>query len=91
MNPLILFLSRQLLQLALGAAFRRALPSVFKRLDSEIPLLLTHLAPPSKIKGTIASAISEATGHRATPPEIEAVIALYDPMKAAANLLKQRQ
>lgn len=89
MKTLLLALSRVLLQAALDAALRRALPRVFQRLDSEIPLLLTHLAPPSKVRGTIASAIGDALGRRATPPEIDAVIALYDPIKGAANRLSQ--
>lgn len=90
MRPLLLNLSRLLLKSALDAALRQALPRVFQRLDREIPLLLTHLAPPRKIQGTIASAISDVLGRQATSPEIEAVIALYDPVKGAANRLQQR-
>jgi len=90
MKPLLLRLSRLLLQLALDQAFKRALPGIFQRLDLELPLLLSNQAPPSRVKGLVASAVSDAVGHRATLPEIEAVIAMYDPIRAAAAQLTRR-
>lgn len=84
MKPLLLRLSRVLLHLALDESLKRALPMIYKRLDREIPLLLSNQAPPAAVKGLIASAVTDAVGHRASPPEIETVISLYDPIRAAA-------
>ena len=73
----------------MDAALRRALPRVFHRLDAEIPMLLTNRIPPAYVQGTIASAISDATGGKATVAQIQAVAALYDPVRNAAALLKR--
>ena len=85
MSSFLLGLSRALLQLALNAALKRALPTIFRRLDVEIPLMLTNNAPPAHVKGTIASAISDVLGRRADPTEISLVQALYDPVIAATK------
>lgn len=90
MKPLLLRLSRFLLQLALDESLKRALPAIYKRLDLELPLMLSNQAPPSRVKGLIASAVADAVGHRATLPEIETVISLYDPIRAAAAQLTRR-
>lgn len=83
MSSILLFLARALVNAAVTDAFRRALPLIYKRLDYEVPVLLTNNAPPSRVEGVIASAISDALGKRATPTQIETVITLYDPVKAA--------
>lgn len=88
MTRLLLFLSQRLLIWATDSALRNALPKVFSRLDFEVPQLLTHKAPPARIEGTIASAIGDALGSRATVEQINTVIALYDPVRAALRNLK---
>ena len=64
MNQLLLRLGKVLLRAALDESLRSALPFVYRRLDSEIPELLIHRAPPAKIEGIIASAIGDAMGKR---------------------------
>lgn len=90
MKSLILKIAKYLLKLALDETLRRGLPEIYKRIDAEIPLLLANSAPPVNVKGSIAGAISATLGKRATPGQVDAVIALYDPVKAASNLLQQR-
>jgi len=89
MKAFLIRLSKVLLRLALDEGLRRSLPEVYKRLDSEVPVLLLNKAPVSSIQGSIASAISDATGHRASATQIEAVIGLYDPVKAALKGTKR--
>jgi hypothetical protein len=88
MKSFLIRLAKALLKVALDEGLRHGLPTVYKQLDAEVPLLLSNNAPPSSVQGAIASAISNATGHRATPTQIEAVIGLYDPVKAAINRLR---
>lgn len=87
MKPLLIRLAKALFKLALDEGLRRALPLVYKRLDAELPVLLSHNVPAPQVKGAIASAIADAVGHRATPAQVEAVIGLYDPVKAALRRL----
>lgn len=89
MHSFFLLLSQRLLVFAMDAALRRALPGVFSRLDAELPMLLSNRVPPAVVKGTIASAISDALGKRATSSQVQAVVALYDPIRNAAALLKR--
>lgn len=83
MKHLIINLAKTLLRATLNKAVRQGLPAVFKRLDGELPLLQFNNAPPSKIRGIIGSAIADASGKRATSAQIEAIIGLYDPTRAA--------
>lgn len=83
MKPLLLRLSKVLLRFALDEGLRRSLPEIYKRLDAEVPVLLFNNAPSSSVQGSIASAIADATGQRASAAQVEAVISLYDPVKAA--------
>ena len=90
MNQLLLRLGKVLLRAALDESLRGALPFVYRRLDSEIPALLIHRAPPAKIEGIIASAIGDAMGKRPSRREIDTVITLYDPVKAALRNVKRQ-
>jgi hypothetical protein len=88
MKPFLIRLSKVLLRFALDEGLKRALPRVYKQLDAEVPVLMFNNAAPSQVQGAIASAISNATGRRASASQIEAVIGLYDPVKAALNRLR---
>jgi len=85
MKPFLIRLSKALLRLALDEGLRRSLPEIYKRLDSEVPTLLFNNAPSTSVQGSIASAIADATGQRASTAQIQAVIGLYDPVKAALS------
>lgn len=85
MKSLLIRLSKVLLRFALDEGLRRSLPEIYKRLDAEVPVLLFNNAPASSVQGSIASAIADATGHRASAAQVEAVISLYDPVKAAIS------
>jgi len=41
------------------------------------------------VESVVAQSIAQATGNRASVSQIEAVIGLYDPMKAALRNLKR--
>lgn len=88
MKPFLIRLAKALLKLALDEGLRSVLPRVYRQLDAEVPLLLYNNAAPDKVKGAVASAISNATGHRASSNQVEAVLGLYDPVKAALNRLR---
>lgn len=61
---------------------RKALPYVYERLDDEMPTLL-RTASPEVMTAEIASTIAQATGNPATARQIDQVVALYSPIKAA--------
>jgi hypothetical protein len=65
---------------------KRALPAVFERLDNDMPELLQK-ADPEVMTAEIAAAITEATGNGATARQIEQVVSLYSPIKAALRNL----
>lgn len=87
MKSFLVRLAKSLLKLALDEGLRQVLPRVYKQLDAEVPLLLYNNVAPDKVKGAVASAISNATGQRASATQIQAVLGLYDPVKAALNRL----
>ena len=89
MNAVLLRIGKALLRSALDQSLRSLLPFIFRRLDAEIPELLIHRAPPAKIEGIIASAIGDAIGRKPSRDQIETVITLYDPVKAALRNLKR--
>ncbi len=88
MKSFFVRLAKALLKFALDEGLRRSLPTVYKQLDAEVPVLLENNAPPSSVQAAIASAISDATGHRASPTQVDAIIGLYDPVKAALNRIR---
>jgi hypothetical protein len=82
-------LSRTLLKLAMDRALRRELPAIFKRLDLELPYMLSDKASPLQVQAAVTDAIEEKIGHIATPTQIGAVLGLYDPIKAALRNFKR--
>lgn len=88
MKSLLIDLAKALLRAALTETVRRGLPEIYKRLDAEVPVLLTNNAPPAKVSGVVASAIANVSGKRATADQIAAVIGLYDPIRAAGRGLR---
>lgn len=87
MRSFLLRLAKVLLRLSIDHVLDQKLPKVYERIDQELPLLVTNQAPPLKVTGLIASAISDATGQKATKQQVEAVIGLYNPVAAAVRNL----
>lgn len=85
MRHLALRLAHLLLKYALDPRLNLVLPFVFRRLDAEIPELLVRRASHAKVKGVVASAISDVVERRASSSEIATILALYDPTEAARN------
>lgn len=73
--------ARWLIRLAMDGELRRDLDRVYERLDDDMPNMLLELKP-TQMTGTIASAIADVTGHKATADRIDAVVALYNPIAA---------
>lgn len=88
MRPLLFRLAKALFEMALSKAFEKALPQVFSRIDAELPVLLANRAAPVQVSGLIGSAIADATGQKATAQQLQAVIALYNPVAAALRNLQ---
>ena len=91
MNRLMLTMARWMVVRTLRPEVRCNLPRIYRRLDAELLLLLTNNAPPGRVQGAIASAISSATGRRAGADQVEALVMLYSPVLAARNNILYRR
>ncbi len=87
MKSFLIDLAKVLLRAALTETVRRGLPEIYKRLDAEIPVLLHNNAPASSVAGAVASAIADVSGKKASKSQVEAILGLYDPIRAAARSL----
>ena len=74
---------RFLLSMAVDRALRNELPMIFARLDLELPFMLVNKAKPLTLQAAVTDAIEEKLGGIATATQVSAVLALYDPVKAA--------
>jgi hypothetical protein len=82
-------IGRALLKLAVDRALRKELPQIFARLDLELPFLLINHAKPLEVQAVVTDAIEEKLGRVATPTQIQAVLGLYDPVKAAIRNIRR--
>lgn len=82
-------IGRALLKLAVDRALRKELPAIFARLDMELPFLLINKARPLDVESVVTDAIGEKLGRVPTPIQINAVLGLYDPVKAAIRNLRR--
>jgi hypothetical protein len=89
-RTIALELARTLLKLAVDRALRKELPQIFARLDVELPFMLINHAKPLEVKAVVTDIIEEKTLRKATATQVNAVLGLYDPVKAAIrNLIKR--
>ena len=88
MKSFLIDLAKILLRAALTETVRRGLPEIYKRLDAEVPVLLYNNAPASSVAGAVASAIADVSGKKAAKSQVEAIIGLYDPIRAAMRGLR---
>jgi hypothetical protein len=89
MKHLLIELAKLLLKMAMDKALRKALPKVYAQLDTDLPQVLAMKPAPIVVESVVAQSIAQATGNRASVSQIEAVIGLYDPMRAALRNLKR--
>lgn len=73
---------KPLAKAVIDRSLRQALPYIYERLDDEMPTLL-RTADPEVMTAEIAASIAQATGNPATARQIDQVVALYSPIKAA--------
>lgn len=87
-KPLLIKAAKFLLKLALDQAVYKALPSIYYKLDAEMPTMLTNYGPKT-IKSQIQSIAMDAVGKRVSPIEVEAIAGLYSPIAAAAKNMRR--
>ena len=76
-------IGRFLLSMAVVRALRNELPMIFARLDLELPFMLINNAKPLTVQAAVTDIIEEKLTRTATATQVSAVLALYDPVKAA--------
>ena len=76
-------MGRFLLSMAVDRALRNELPMIFARLDLELPFMLINNAKPLTVQAAVTDIIEEKLTRTATATQVSAVLALYDPVKAA--------
>ena len=67
LSPVFLSLSKIALKFAIDKTLEKALPKIYERLDTRIPLALSNGASPLIIKQEIDYAIRQVIGNNATP------------------------
>ena len=82
-------IGRALLKLAVDRALRKELPAIFAKLDIELPFMLINHAKPLEVQAVVTDVIEEKLGRVATPTQIQAVLGLYDPVKAAIRNIRR--
>ena len=82
-------IGRALLKLAVDRALRKELPQIFAKLDMELPFMLINHAKPIEVQAVVTDVIEEKLGRVATATQIQTVLGLYDPVKAAIRNLKR--
>lgn len=82
-------IGRALLKLAVDRALRKELPRIFAKLDMELPFMLINHAKPLEVQAVVTDVIEEKLGRTATATQIQTVLGLYDPVKAAIRNLKR--
>lgn len=85
MKPLLIFLSKKLLRLAIDKALEQALPRIYEKLDVKIPSMLFNGASPNYIKSEIEFVIGQVTGKPVTKNVLDIVTTLYDPIQNAVR------
>ena len=88
-RTIALELGRTLLRLAADRALRKELPAIFAKLDIELPSMLVDHAKPLEVQAVVTDVIEERIGNIATATQVQAVLGLYDPVKAAIRNLKR--
>tara|TARA_R110000772_G_scaffold9537_2_gene31208 strand:- start:510 stop:788 length:279 start_codon:yes stop_codon:yes gene_type:complete len=81
-------IGRALLKLAVDRALRKELPAIFTKLDLELPFALMNKARPLDVEALVTDAIGEKLRRVPTPTQINAVLSMYDPVKAAIRNLR---
>ena len=82
-------IGRALLKLAVDRALRKELPQIFAALDMELPFMLINHAKPLEVQAVVTDVIEEKLGRTATATQIQTVLGLYDPVKAAIRNIKR--
>ena len=82
-------LGRVMLRLAVDRVLRKELPAIFAKLDVELPAMLVDGAKPREVQAVVTDVIEQRIGHKATATQVNAILGLYDPIKAAIRNIKR--
>ena len=82
-------IGRALLKLAVDRVLRTELPSIFAKLDMDLPFMLVNGATQPEVQAVITDIIEDKIGHKATATQVKAVLGLYDPVKAAKRKIRR--
>jgi hypothetical protein len=88
-RTIALEVSRVLLRLAVDRALRKELPQIFAKLDVKLPPMLVNHAKPLEVQAVVTDIIEEKIGGIATATQINAVLGLYDPVKAVIRNIRR--
>jgi hypothetical protein len=88
-RTIALELGRVMLRLAVDRVLRKELPTIFAKLDMELPTMLVDGAKPPAVEAVVIDAIEERIGKEATATQVGAILSLYDPIKAAIRNIKR--
>ena len=89
LKPALLSFSRYLARIAIQQGVRRALPTIYRRIDEALPAAMLSKASPAFVENLIIEAITKATGLKPTAADVSGVAALYDPIAAAIPLARR--
>jgi len=67
--------------------FEAVLPVIFDDIDSQLPALIGAITG-YEVEDLIGQAIQKATGEKATTQQVQTVVGLYSPIKAAFKAFK---
>lgn len=68
-------------------SFQTALPFIFDDIDAQLPALI-GVVTGNEVEDLIARAIEKATGEKPTSQQIDTIVSLYSPIKAAYKAFK---
>ena len=89
LRTIALELGRVMLRLAVDRVLHKELPAIFAKLDIELPSMLVNGARPLEVKAVVTDIIEQQIGDKATATQVNAILGLYDPIKAAIRNLKR--
>jgi hypothetical protein len=81
MHILFTVLAKIFLEMAISKTLKKALPNIFKEIDSEVPKLIINNAPKEIVSYKISQAIAKNMNGNVSKDVLDIVTMLYDPAK----------
>jgi hypothetical protein len=84
-RSIALKIAKRLLLFAVDASLKRALPRIYRQLDSELPFWYKAKSTPAQVDDRIADTMRTVMKAPATNDQLELVKLLFDPAEAALH------